>query len=435
MSFSKKMLAFAAVSALTAATAVPAMALENEFHGMYRVRAITSNFQNAGGGTLLNDAPSLNVFEQRMRLLYSAKASDDLKLVTQFELDSSWGDAAYQTGRGVGGGAGADSVNLETKNVYLDFKIPSTPVKATVGVQPFTDAYKGIFYTNDAAGAVLSGKTGAATITGAYFRLNDAGGANAIGKANIDLIALDGKFAVSKDLTVGGSYYQVRNDLNYSGQDLHVVGVNAAANLGAVAVDGFAIYQGGDEIYSPVGKTVSAYAAQVAAKAKVGVGSLRGAILYTSGDDGSDAEDTNAFQNIMESAGATPTTFTASGSAYYAGDMLLLMRSKWAMDSDKAIVATANNSNQGLIFAAIGYDANLTSKLSATANLGYMRAADAAAGVKKDIGTEVNVQVNYKIYDNLMGSLQGAYVLLGDRYDAADADDPYLAAAMLNYTF
>ena len=36
MTISKKLLAVAAAAALTAATAVPALALENEFHGMYR---------------------------------------------------------------------------------------------------------------------------------------------------------------------------------------------------------------------------------------------------------------------------------------------------------------------------------------------------------------------------------------------------------------
>jgi len=429
MSFSKKMLAFAAVTALTAATAVPAMALENEFHGLYRVRAIHTNFQNAApAGALSADSSSLNAIEQRIRLLYAAKANDDLKLVTHFEVDSTWGDAAYFVGRGAGAAIGADSVNIETKNIYLDFKIPATPVKAQVGVQPFTDAYKGIFITDDVAGLALSGKAGAATISGAFFRLNDAGGAAAIGKANVDLITLDGKFAVSKDLSVGGSYYLVRNDLNVSGQDLHMFGVNAAANLGPVAVDGFAIYQTGDEIYAVAARDVSAYAAQVAAKAKVGPGSLRGAVLYASGENGSG--DSSAFQNIR--SGATTANFTSSASAYYAGDMLLMMRSKWAMDSDRAIVSATNNSDMGLMFIAAGYDVPISSKVSATANVGYMRAADTATG-SKSIGTEVNAQVNYKMYDNLTGSLQGAYVFLGDRLDAND--DPYLATAMLNYTF
>ena len=50
MSFKKTILAIAAVSALTAATAVPAMALENEFHGMYKMKYFVSNFDTGGAG-------------------------------------------------------------------------------------------------------------------------------------------------------------------------------------------------------------------------------------------------------------------------------------------------------------------------------------------------------------------------------------------------
>ena len=64
---------------------------------------------------------SANFIEQRARLQYIAKANADLKLVTQFELDYTyWGNSSYTTGRNQGGAIGADTVNIETKNIYLD---------------------------------------------------------------------------------------------------------------------------------------------------------------------------------------------------------------------------------------------------------------------------------------------------------------------------
>src|SRR5690349_7152452 len=88
MSFKKKMLTVAAVSALTAATAVPAMALENEFHGMYKFMGYQTNFFTGVGG-VLDDQPRSGWFaEQRARILYTAKANDNLKLVTHFEMDA-----------------------------------------------------------------------------------------------------------------------------------------------------------------------------------------------------------------------------------------------------------------------------------------------------------------------------------------------------------
>jgi hypothetical protein len=221
MNFKKTVAIATAVGAL-AAISVPAMAFENEFHGMYRLRAMMTNFENANAGVVLaKDAPATTVFEQRARLQYTAKASDDLKLVTHFEVDSSWGDTAYNNGRGFGGAMGADTVNLETKHVYLDFNCPLTGANVKVGIQPQVDAYKGIFFNDDVAGVFASKKFGGVTATAGFSRLQDfgrttsapttAGGiafetANPLGKSTLDLALLDAKFAISKDLTVGGAY-------------------------------------------------------------------------------------------------------------------------------------------------------------------------------------------------------------------------------------
>ena len=100
MSIRNKLLAIAAVSALTAATAVPAMALENEFHGMMAIRGYNSNYLAGTAGRIDIDADSRQTrswVEQRTRLFYSAKANDDLKLVTAFEIDSYWGKNSYDS--------------------------------------------------------------------------------------------------------------------------------------------------------------------------------------------------------------------------------------------------------------------------------------------------------------------------------------------------
>src|SRR6266702_956352 len=159
MSFNKKILTLAAAGALTAATAVPAMALENEFHGLFQAPGIVSNLLNGTTGTVAVSQDTLHrskfFIDQRARLVYMAKANDDLKLVTHFELDSRWGDNSYSAaGRNGGGAIGADGVTLETKNVYLDFNCPITGANVKVGMQGWGDAYKGIFFANDAAGLV-----------------------------------------------------------------------------------------------------------------------------------------------------------------------------------------------------------------------------------------------------------------------------------------
>jgi len=455
----KKKLVIFGAAAITAAAAVPAFALENEFHGMFRVRGILTNFQSAGlsGITakgaastptqlLSTENRSYTLFEQRARLQYIAKANDDLKLVTHFEIDSTWGDAAFQNARGQGAGLGADTVNLETKNVYLDFNLPSTPVKAKVGLQGFTDAYKGIFLNDDVAGAVATGRFDAVTATGAFFRTYDAGGTTALGKKNIDVYVLDGRFGLNKTTTLGASYYLASNDVNYSGQQTHTLGINAATKLGTVDLDAFLLYQTGDELYGATGKDLNAFAGQVAAKANIGLFTLRGAGLYASGDDNSRPDKSYAYQNLLDSgaAAAAPGTGNSSGQ-YYSSNMLLLLRSSWNLDSDNSLVPSINNGNRGLVGVFLGTDTRINDKFSASVNIGKVavgkrdqKVTAKSATTSSDIGSEVNVNLNYLLYTNLTATVQGAYALLGGYTRAGNAKDlqnPYLAALVLNYTF
>jgi hypothetical protein len=61
------------------------------------------------------------------------------------------------------------------------------------------------------------------------------------------------------------------------------------------------------------------------------------------------------------------------------------------------------------------------------------------------MGTEINAEAGYKMYDNLTASLQAAYVILGGAYKGSAADsaagalkdpeDPYTARVVLSYNF
>ena len=412
---------------------------------------------------MAEDSRTFTTFEQRARIQYIAKASDDLRLVTFFEIDSSWGDGAYQNGRGTGAGAGGDTVNIETKNVFLDFNIPSTPVNMKVGLQPWSDAYKGIIYNNDLAGALATGKFDALTAQAAFFRTYDQGGNTTLGKKNVDVYVLDGKFALTKDTTLGASYYVFYNDTNEAAAQgengmTHTLGLKGATKLGIVDLDAFALYQTGNTLYDyrtdagNVGSTkdVSAWAAQIAASANLGMATVRGALLYTSGDDRKDASESNAFQVIQENANlASPPTFSAQGGNYYSANMLLLFRNVVNTDSDQAIVANLNNGNHGVMAGFLGTDIKVNDKFTIVANLGAAWNSEDqdtdVNGTKDDayLGTEVNLNLNYKLYPNLTATLQGAYLMLGKYYDKSvvttsgtkDPADPYLAGLMFNYTF
>jgi hypothetical protein len=494
MSLKKRMLTIAAVTAVTAATAMPAMALENEFHGLYRLRGFVSNFDDSASGAVAIGAqpgatvvsgktyknpPTYSYIEQRARLMYIAKANEDLRLVTHFEFDSRFGDTSYNanavnssnqgTTRNGGGGIGADQTNLETKNIFLEFRIPSTPVKVKAGIQGYTDNYKGIIFNNDAAGVTASSKIGDLTIMGGYFRFDDAitGGTNpstsylnypistagttvenpTVGFATRDFMTVGAKYNVSKNLVVGADYHLLYSDLLRHTQEktyVNTVGANAEAKLGPATINGFVLYQFGQlgDAGLHAHQDLSAFAGNLAAKMPIGPGTAHITALVLTGDNntGATGGERNDFQTIMERGATT------SGHTFYEANSQLLLRNIYASDkTDRAVVFDLNNNGRGIVTAFAGYDLPI-GKFFMNSNVGIgaverdngnANNGGVGAGPSNVLGTEINTEIGYKLYDNMTASVQAAYLFLGDFYKVSGStpDNPYTTKVMLNYTF
>jgi hypothetical protein len=112
-----------------------------------------------------------------------------------------------------------------------------------------------------------------------------------------------------------------------------------------------------------------------------------------------------------------------------------------------------NNNYKGSILYTLGYDATITPKLYANTNVGMLWVAksnkaptsivDGTPNGGDMLGTEINLETGYKVYDNLTARVQLAYVILGGAYhntigSAADPkkpEDPYTARIGLSYAF
>jgi hypothetical protein len=474
MSITTKMLAFAAVTALTAATAVPAMALENEFHGMYKMKYFVSNMDNGGGGfyaPTASEGSANNYFEQRARIIYAAKANENLKLVTAFEIDSVFGDRAQGNAtRNSGAALDTDAVNIETKWVHLDFNIPSTTTNVKVGTQAIKDSIKGILFDMDAGGIFTASKFGNAMLNVGYFRGYEQIGTTAFaagkrGVNNLDIAILEGKYNVSKDLAIGADYYGYF-DYRQNNRTMmdHTLALSADAKAGPVTLSGFVAGQFGsieDRTGATPTQDLTGFAANLAAKVAAGPGTIRAAALYTSGDNrnGANASKNHAWMSVQQDInGATPLTVSGQLNTYNESGMMLLNRNAAAegTTSDLTIAATTNNKNQGLTGFFVGYDATITPKLLASANLGVALTSEKnsarpinkhTGGLNSDklLGTEINAEIGYKVYDNLTASVQAAYVFLGDYYkgtatnsspaSSKDPMDPYTTRLVLSYVF
>ena len=217
-----------------------------------------------------------------------------------------------------------------------------------------------------------------------------------------------------------------------------------------ITIDGFFLYQTGDNPtnnFGQVGQKVSGFAANVAAKVKAGPGTLRTSVLYASGDDGQG--NVSAFQGVNQLGdGNTTSTYSAAQMT------MLITNTKYAANTDRALINTVSNYNQGVMGAFLGYDLGIDKTFIKT-NLGMAAVAEDNNTFKpknqakgdysngKYIGTEINAEIGYKITDNLTASLVGGYVFLGDYYkdtgrrDTATGpvvtpDNPWKSQVVLN---
>jgi len=187
----KKHLAMLITLLLVIAVAVPAFAaVEFKYGGQFRVRWISNdNFDGTDAPAartasgLNSTTDNQNFFDQRLRAYFTFAASENLKVVWKLEIgDVVWGmssatggNAIGRNGAATGGQPGADGANVETKNIYVEFNIPTTPVKGLVGIQGINLLNSWII-DDDFAAAVAKAKMDPITAQVGYVAGQNIGG-------------------------------------------------------------------------------------------------------------------------------------------------------------------------------------------------------------------------------------------------------------------
>jgi len=462
MKLNKKIMVAAAAGALAVAAAVPAMAIENEFHGSIMFRSFLSNMDSAtnapAGATSIDPRTwnstrrTNNYTEQRTRLQYIAKASDDLKLVTQFEIDTQWGNTAGNAGGG-GGRVDTDAINIEVKHAYLDFNLGKS-VNAKIGQQAYKDTIKGLFVDADLPMAYVTVKAGKAYKLGlGYSRFNDTGlavmgNATHNGKTTADLYVIDNTMTFGKNAKATLSYYlNADNTVANGDKKVHTFGLGGQAKFGKLTVDGFAAMQAGYR-NNTGNQNVNyhGWAANAVAKMPVGPGTLKMGGLFVSGDNqaGSAYGHNNGWQSLSSNGGLNANQ---TQNSYNDGAMMILTRNTNLVGTNTDAFIRRPITNIALAHA--GYDAKVTDKLSAMANVGMAWAPASNPGANTlyrngsdYMGTEINMMTKYQLYKNLDVRLQAAYMILGSYYkntSATDATkypaDPFTTSLGIRYAF
>ena len=466
--FQKQMMTVVAAGALTAVTALPAMAFEHTFNGTFVAKTYLSNIDgNTNGNTalVLDNTKTNNFTDQRTRLNYTAKASDDLKLVTQFEFQTWWGQtntAALTSGviDANGGDIDTDGSNLVVRYAYLDFNLGKA-LNVKVGQQLFKDTFGGLYADADLPMARVSYKQGNYTLGLGYSRFNDeqvAGGiANQYrGNLSSDLYAIENTFAINKDTRVGLSYYLNRSDTTTYSKRINTLGLFGQTKLGALDLSAFAAMQKGFSDVAGPDMKYHGWAANVLAKMKLGDGQARAGFLFTSGDNSDKPASNHAWQTLnTSSTGGSVVAGNAVQNSYNESGMMLLVRntSMGGTSTDNYLRKPITN----IALLHMGYNANLTEKLFANGNVGmaWLPASDYKYGLTNNttgatrangsdiLGAELNAELGYKLYKNLTLKAQAAYVKLGGAYDRTaftaaapkDPADPFTLRLGAYYTF
>lgn len=425
-------LAFALAPALLAAA--PAAAdLKHEFSGSYQFQYVTSNFNNAE--TVLDpgdgyyhpegkdkDATTAKFFEQRVRLGYTAKADDKLRLVTKFELDYAYfGNSSYGVGNDGGGAVGADHVNLETKQLYLDYVCPVTGVNVKTGMMEYVDAFEGTLIWADAAGILLTRPAAFVNLSLGYFRLYDDG--EVPGVRTADLLAFDATSQILESGRASLSYLLLTDDRGGGKTTLHTVGTSGLAPIGRANLNGFALYQFGEV----GGADVAAYALNAGVDVRLGTGTAKLELLYASGDTDGDAK----IESLQ----------TFAGEHWYGSSPLaILTRDEYALTTDYAVVYDSGFLGQGSLIATLAYGIPVGEMTAVDCAVGAAWAAKTADGRDKMVGTEVDVKLTHEVRQGLTVVVRGAYAMLGAYFDnvAADGQTPenlFDARVILSYAF
>jgi len=471
--------------ALVAAMAAPAMA-GTDITGFYRSKGYVSNFKTFASGNHVNPSPAdisptNSYVEQRLRLKFSM-GEENVKAVLFLEQDMMWGDASAQVARNQGGAIQGDSINIETKDIFLWFKLPNTSADFTVGLQNVSDSYRGIFF----GGADMAGVTSTFKFAPLSFRV---GGftpweRNTNQADDTQLFIAEAKIAPVKDLNVGLNFYFIRDGVDVVGTTsgelpttpnvdamfvagataaapavpgvtkIYMPGVNFDYNAGVARVSGFAFAQFGDRTYdnTAIPKTkFGGYAADLRVDANAGPAKVFIEGLYTSGDKPGTSD---KIEGVVV---AEDFKMQSSSSNSYGMDLQILTLNGDDINTARGLIYSPNNNRVqtgyamngvrlGSTLIAAGASMKLGDKMTGKVGAGYLRANQLAPAaltgtnlnVSKSMGTEVNANVNYNILKGLDFGLYGAYAWLGDGYKVSGSPTPdnlYDLHARVNYAF
>jgi len=441
------------------ALVVPSYAAEMKINGMNHIRAISRD--NYDGNDDVDD--NANYVTQRFRMYFSSIASENLKLVYKNEIDIEWGDVGAGAGsRGDGGGLAADTVNLETKNIYVEFMVPDTPVKATLGLQGIT-LHQGWFFSNDVSAARFDMNFDPITVTAYWAGLYGMNVDNNASDDSWQIVVSGGYKAENMDARLSLGYERGPNEgggtqfygsgagIDYDaaqtddndfyllmgefGMSFDMVSFNVIAGMNFGEADGTGAATQANRKYE-------GYMFQAKVNLALDMATLRAQFVYASGDKEGDFDED--FRGMAGMAVDWGSEIMANGYFYD--------RDARVRQIGGDMYTNGDESPNNLWSVGVGADFKPADNTTISANVLYIAMVEERSvgcdptvdSCDEDtIGVEVNARLAQKIYPNLTLNLVGAYLFADDGYGDynpdswADnsGDDAYQVGIGVDYSF
>jgi hypothetical protein len=349
-----------------------------------------------------------------------------------------WGQAVgadsgvSRVGRYSGGGVDTDGVNVQTKQMYVSFKVPETPLAFVVGLQGFADNYSGVLYDIDGAGVTGTANLDMASVKLGWAKFSE--GNFTTEDDDRDWYFIGAALKPMQGLSVGADVYY-DND-HTSSTDQYWVGINGAYSVSMVDLSGWFLYNGGTIEATGGDVDIQAFAASVKAAAKMAGANVALRLVYMTGDDDAGDDKDESFNTVA------PFQFTDSylqiakpdlyGTGGIAGGGLF-----WGGSSSPGY---ADGSFAAILSAS--YVPPMMKQVYAKGALGYFMTLNGEDNGREgdDWGTEVALRLGYKVAEVVDLSLNGATVFLGSYHDGAaaggdDPDNPYSLYAMMQVVY
>lgn len=372
----KKIIASAALSMMMiAGFANNVTAVENQFGGYWRTRVYVQDQFNQDGSYFSAD--------NRTRLFYTAKFSENFKFVNKFEFNSTWGDDE-------GGDIGADGDTWRVKNSYADFTLGSVNTK--LGIQGATLA-RGFLFDDDFSGIVVTPQFGDVTVPFGYVAVRSEDGGDADYDEALGFVKANVKVSETLGLSPYFVYWGATEGEDLEGVevgdwDAYYVGLDLDMKLEMGSLWGSFIYNGGEYGDGDINGFLAAVGGNV--------GIVHGQAFYATGDDDPNDVDTDAF-------------LSAPGQSYYWSEIM-----GYGVFDNSASLGSPNEKISNIAALNGGVTIKPMDKLTVTGDVWYAMLAEENEAGEDELGLEFDGRLSYELMDNLSADFILAYLVAGD---------------------